>query len=189
MVISVCFAAISLKSCIFTSLCIDTAYLFSVLNENESSLPGLKLIADQLLAMDLPETHNPIEDARISLYAAVYACLTEPGIQQQVTRKATSETIALLVHRIPSNCTEEHIKSMFVAFSHVVPSKVSNIVRGDLSSSDPVGKALVSFSSLKHAELAFETIEGPVRVDKRNTPQKRIYLQGGGYVCVRKYKM
>ncbi len=172
------------------SLCIDTAYLFSVQNESDSSLPGLKLIADQLLAMNLPDTHNPIEDARISLYAAIYACLTEPGIQQQVSRKVTSsESSSLLVHRIPPNCTEEHIRSMFITFSHVVPSKVSNVVRGELSSTDPVGKALVTFSSLKHAELAFETIEGPVRLDKRNTPQKRIYLQGGGYVCVRKYKM
>jgi len=171
-------------------LCIDTAYLFSVQNENESSLPGLKLVAEQLLNMDLPETHDPIEDARISLYAAIYACLTQPGIQQQVSRKANTDNFSLLVHRIPRNCSEDHIRTMFISFSHVAPVKVSNIVRADVNSStDPVGKALVTFSSLKHAELAFDTIDGAVRLDKRNTPQKRIYLQGGGYVCVRKYKV
>lgn len=168
-------------------MCIDTAYLFSVHNESDTSLPGLRLISEQLLNLNLPEPHDSVEDARVSLYAAIYACLTQPS-SQQVSRKSSADTCSLLVHRIPQTCTEEHIRAMFITFSHVAPLKVSAISRTE-SSVDPVGKALVTFSSLKHSELAFDTIDGPVRLDKKNTPQKRIYLQGGGYVCVRKFKV
>ena len=41
------------------------------------------------------------------------------------------------------------------------------------------------FSSEAHAALAFESLAGPNRPDKSGRPQKRVYLKGGGYICVR----
>lgn len=47
------------------------------------------------------------------------------------------------------------------------------------------GKSVVIFKSQEHANLAFQSISGPVRPDNNNKPQKRVYLKAGGYLAVR----
>jgi hypothetical protein len=103
--------------------------------------------------------------------------------------------MSLLVHRIPESCTQEHIHKMFVNNCNIVPSKVLQITKisngeGHASpagsTSGALGKTTVLFSSKEHAILAFESISGPNRPDKNNRAQKRVYLKGGGYICIRK---
>jgi hypothetical protein len=153
-------------------------------NESENSRPSLKLVAEQLLCLTVPEPHDSIMDSKVALYAGAFAlevgCVT-------IKRSATTlEQPSLLVHRIPDYCTEEHIKSMVMAYTNVIPASVSPIVRGDANAPEPVGKATIFFTTQAHAELAFESILGQIKLDKKNRPQKRIYLQGGGHVYVRK---
>ena len=55
------------------------------------------------------------------------------------------------------------------------------------SAPQPNGRTVISFATKQHCDLAFDAIPGPNRPDKANRDQKRIYLKGGGYVCIRKY--
>jgi hypothetical protein len=154
-------------------------------NESEHSRPGLKLVAEQLLGLNVPEPHDSIMDSRIALYAAAFAL--EVGYMTIKRSAASFEQPSLLVHRIPEYVTEEHIKNMMVTHTSVVPSNMSTLIRGESNSAnDPVGKLTVYFLTQQHADLAFETIQGPIKPDKKNRPQKKIYLQGGGHVYVRK---
>jgi RNA exonuclease 1 len=164
--------------------CVDTAYLFPVDNESESSRPGLKLVAEQLLGINLPEPHDSVWDSRIALYAAAYAL--EVGFLS-IKRTATAEQPSLMVHRIPEYVTEEHIKTMMTNHTYIMPTSITTMIRGESQSpTDPVGKVTVYFLTPAHAELAFDSISGPIKPDKKNRPQKKVYLQGGGHVYVRK---
>lgn len=124
-------------------------------------------------------------DSRIALYAAAFAlevgCLT-------IKRSAASfEQPSLLVHRIPEYVTDDHIKSMIINHTYILPTSMSSLVRGESNSAtDPVGKVTIYFLTQQHADLAFETIQGAIKPDKKNRPQKKVYLQGGGHVYVRK---
>jgi len=93
----------------------------------------------------------------------------------------------LLVHRIPDNCTESDVYNMMLNYTHVVPTSVPSITRGESSAGALTGsgKTNVQFLTSEHCRLAFESIAGPNRPDKSNKPQKRVYLRGGGYICVR----
>jgi hypothetical protein len=154
-------------------------------NESENSRPGLKLVAEQLLGLNVPEPHDSIMDSRVALYAAAFAL--EVGCLSIKRTAASFEQPSLLVHRIPEYVTEEHVKSMIMTHTNIIPSTLSPLVRGESNSAnDPVGKITVYFVSQAHADLAFETIQGPIKPDKKNRPQKKVYLQGGGHVYVRK---
>jgi hypothetical protein len=106
--------------------------------------------------------------------------------------KGGAVTYHLLLHRIPDFCTEEHITEMIVKYTQIVPVKVNTITRGAPTATPGEkgaaanGKTTVQFLSQQHCDLAFDSIVGPNRPDKQNRDQKRIYLKGGGYICVRK---
>lgn len=165
------------------SRCVDTAYLISIENEPES-MPSLRSVAEQVLGFQLGESHDSVKDACTSLYAAVYA-FQNSGVTV-VRRGAAAGEGTLLLHRLPDFCKEDHVLRVLIAYTNIVPTKVAPIMKGEGLSSEPVGKTTVYFSSQQHAELAFESISGPLRPDKQNKPQKRIYLKGGGYIYVRK---
>jgi hypothetical protein len=176
-------------------------------DESGGSIPSLKMIVDQVLHLKLPASHHDsVEDARASLYAAAYY-LVHQGQLPTLVRNTNSSSNnhgtsnnnqnnqgsdSLLVHHVPAYCTEEHIQRLFVSYTSIVPLKISPIVRTavtndtSISKSDTVGRSIVSFASAKHAELAFESIVGPLKPDKQGRPQKRVYLKVGGYVNVRK---
>jgi hypothetical protein len=79
------------------------------------------------------------------------------------------------------------VEKLFLQQAHVKPAGVSQIQQGGASAAGvAAGKCVASFPSKAHADLAFEALSGPCRPDKSNFPQKRVYLQGGGYLCVRK---
>lgn len=155
-------------------------------------------ISEQVLGVKLAEIHDSIQDARSALYVASVILLHGPHkpLQRTSGNMSSSGKLAaansfpqLLVHRIPDFCNDDHILEMMVQYTKIVPAKVHPIVRGSSSGGEagaPSGKAVVQFATQMHADLAFDSIVGPNRPDKQNRSQKRIYLKGGGYICVRK---
>lgn len=178
---------------------VDTAYLFTLEGE-PGAAPSLRDVSEQILGTRLSDTHDSVEDARASLYAA--AVLLTRGAQPTIVRRTSTShsanaatgaaptsavTFSLLVHRIPDYCTEQHVQEMIVAHAQVLPTKILPITRGTgESSAVPSGKTTIFFSSQVHCDLAFDSIAGPNRPDKQNRSQKRVYFKGGGYICVRK---
>lgn len=167
------------------------------------------MLTEQVLGSRLPgKHHDSVEDSRNALYAAAYY-LDNDGVTPALVRaqaangrrrdlagaasaggdaasSSSSGESSLLVHHIPSYCAEEHIERLFVSYASILPTKVSPIVRTVDPSEESVGRSLVYFATPKHAELAFECIVGPLKPDKQNRPQKRVYLKSGGYINVRK---
>lgn len=165
----------------YYSLVIDTSYLYSL--QNEPGAPSLRDISLQVFGIKLPDRHDSVQDAMASLRAAAY--IAQNGSHPPIHRtRNESEASSLFFHKIPDYCTEEHIHQMVVESTHILPASISNITRG---ATRDAGKTTVRFSSTKHADLAFESFAGPVRHEKSNREQKRIYLKGGGYICVRKF--
>jgi hypothetical protein len=201
---------------------VDTAYLFTLENE-PGAAPSLRDVAEQVLGTKLSDTHDSVEDARASLYAAAVLLLRGPqaplvrrvgnpsthalaaanGGHANASAVAAAAAItgaaaagasvpcSLLVHRIPDYCSEQHIQEMMVAYTQVMPAKIGPILRGAPSTGSdgnavPSGRCTVFFASQIHCDLAFESISGPNRPDKQGRDQKRVYLKGGGYICVRK---
>jgi hypothetical protein len=179
---------------------VDTAYLFSLENE-PGAAPSLRDVSEQILGTKLSDTHDSVEDARASLYAAAVLLISgpQPALVRRVGNPSSAANgaasadkqaaFSLLVHRIPDYCTEQHVQEMIVAYTQVMPAKISPITRGAPSTgadSVPSGKTTIFFSSQIHCDLAFESIPGPNRPDKQQRDQKRVYFKGGGYICVRK---
>jgi DNA polymerase III epsilon subunit-like protein len=178
-----------LKSLKFSHSCaVDTSYIYQVANE-PGAAPGLRDCAQQALNQQLSPLHDSVEDAQFSLMLAAHVVTN--GFQPPIVRVGGSNMenkSALMIHRIPKSCGEEQVKRMFAINSYVLPKTVNTITHP--AAKDPtanVGKTDAVFESIAHADLAFETLPGPDRPDKSNRSQKRVYLQGGGYICVRKY--
>ena len=185
---------------------IDTSYLYSIAGETGAA-PSLRDISSYVLGVKMPTTHDSTDDAKASLEAALYYLTHPEAINTSQANNINTIEIprltgnqasdsqshsSLFVHRIPSNITEDMLMKMFIEMTYVCPLKVNPIQRGTSSapssgsnSKESVGKTYVSFSSKAHMELALESIEGPNRPDKANRVQKRVYMQGGGYICVR----
>ncbi len=162
---------------------IDTAYLFKISHES-NSLPSVRDISEQVLGVKLLDIHDSVQDAKASLYAAIYAL--QHDTLPTITRTAKSSNNAssdssLLMHRIPESCTIEHIREMLLATTHIAPVNFTPI-----EFSQGHGKTTITFQSNRHTELVLDSIPGPNRPDKSNKPQKRIYLKNGGYMCLRK---
>ena len=172
---------------------IDTAYLFPLVNEPYAS-PSLRDISEQCLAVKLPEIHNSVIDARASLQAAYYYIrnITVPLITRTASQSTLSPNASLLIHKIPSSCKEEDLYQMFISHTSIAPLNISpitfdnNTEMNGMIYQTATGKCSVSFLTDKHADLAFETVFSPVKPDKSNRPQKRVYLCTGGFICIRK---
>jgi len=187
------------------SLVVDTAYLYTV-HQQDNASPSLRDVSEQVLHWKLADTHDSIQDARASLYAAAKRLIAGPqapivrsgggsgsgsgsGSSHKGTGTSATDDLAtsLFIHRIPEYCTEEHLAEMLTSYTQIVPVKVNPITRPVVRDPKvPAGKTLVFFKTPTHSELAFESISGPNRPDKQNRSQKRVYFKGGGYICVRK---
>lgn len=158
--------------------------------------PSLRDVSEHILGLKLPDTHDSVQDAKAALDAAVY--IMQYGVPSPISRSGggaggVPANQSLLLHRIPDGCTEEQLFNMLLSHTHVVPTELSAITKApaEAASASPgplagTGKCVVTFSSVAHADLAFESVAGPNRPDKSNRAQKRIYTKGGGYICVRK---
>ena len=173
----------------------DSAYLFNVKDE-EHALPSLKDLAFNVLEREMPDTHDSVNDARVSLL-----CIDEGWVKKdnganaeeisrvfQKRKKRISRigekhdySSELFVHRIPRSFTKEHVENLFLMLTNIKPSNVPDIEYGN-----DTGKATVKFLSGDHSRLAFETLSGDAQPDKTGRLQKRVYLKKGGYVQVRK---
>jgi hypothetical protein len=180
---------------------IDTAYFYTVENEPKHQA-SLRDISEQVLGIKLPRLHDSVQDARAALQAAAYIC--KNGTAPAIVREAsTSSEPSLLLHRIPDYCTVDSVRQMLISSTYVVPTSVYSInrnatpgasssaaasadIQSPPASGAAVGKMNAVFSTQQHADLAFESIPGPIRPDASKRPQKRVYLQGGGYIYVRK---
>lgn len=126
-------------------------------------------------------------------------------IPRPINSNNNHDDTMLFAHRLPSTMTEDNIRDMIVTLTNIVPTTINTIqfsptapgnnnnnTTNNQSSNNGVsqlissGKTTIVFSSNSHANLCFETLPGPERLDKGNRPQKRVYLKGGGYICVRK---
>lgn len=161
---------------------IDTAYLYKISNES-SSLPSVRDVSEQVLGVKLLDIHDSVQDARASLYAAIFALQHEtlPTITRSVKNSSSNSDTSLLMHRIPESCTIEHIREMLLATTHILPVSFTPI-----EFNNSTGKTTITFQSARHMELVFDSVPGPNRPDKSSKAQKRIYLKNGGYMCLRK---
>lgn len=178
-----------LKSLKFNHKCaVDTSYIYQVINE-PGAAPGLRDCAQQALNQTLSPLHDSVEDAQFA--AKLAAHVVTNGFQPPIVRvggPSVDNKTSLMIHRIPKSCGEDQVKRMFAVNAYVIPKTVNTIQHP--AAKDPtanVGKTDAVFDSVAHADLAFETLPGPDRPDKSNRSQKRVYLHGGGYICVRKY--
>merc|ERR1712146_312644 len=87
----------------------------------------------------------------------------------------------LFVHRIPKVCKTENLSSMFLKHTNIQPTEIEKI-----QYSGSTGKTHVNFKSARHANLAFDTLEGNSEEEKSGRLQKKVYLRNGDYIRVRK---
>lgn len=171
---------------------VDTAYLYTLEGE-PLACPSLRDVSERFLGTKLGEMHDSVRDAQASLYAAHFTL--KNGVQLPFPRSGL-QLNSLLVHRVPDHCSDQDIFNMVLMQAHVAPMTVSPVTKGGPELDSPAGKngassggtgrTTIVFKTKQHADLAFETIPGPNRPDKSNRPQKRVYLKGGGYICIRK---
>lgn len=171
----------------FFSIVVDTSYLYSVENE-PGQAPSIRDISEAVLNNTMETIHDSVMDAKASLEAAEYVVKNgiHPPIQRSASSTARQLSAGLLIHRIPQGCAEQAISDMMVKLCAIMPTLVQPIQWARDNSGAENGKTMVFFPSKEHADLAFEGLPGPNRPDKSNRPQKRAYLKGGGYMCIRK---
>uniref|UniRef100_A0A7S2KAR6 C3H1-type domain-containing protein n=1 Tax=Leptocylindrus danicus TaxID=163516 RepID=A0A7S2KAR6_9STRA len=160
--------------------CVDSAFILKVKDE-EHSCPSLKDSAKTLFGKDMPEIHDSVNDARVSLECVEHYLEKEGKVDPIIRSVRSNDRHKLFIHRIPKVCTVEHISAMIQQYTFIVPSTVEPIE----FSSNGYGKTYVVFESAKHSYLAFDTIKATARPDKTGKLQKRVYLRNSEYVQIR----
>lgn len=160
---------------------VDSSFMFPV-KDAPNATPSLKDLALNLLNKEMPPTHDSVNDAGAALQCLeVY--LAKKGKVSPIERSALRNPVAasqLFVHRIPKKCQSAHLNTMFLTHTTVQPAEVDEIeFTGD------TGRTHVTFRSSRHANLAFDALEGKEEADKSGRMQKKVYLKSGGYVRVR----
>ena len=159
----------------------DSSYLFRA-NDSPNATPSLKDTVKTMLKKEMPETHDSVNDARKALECVLH-WVEKDGKVENVERsaKAHSRGNQLFIHRIPKVCKGEHLSSMFLKHTSMQPTEVEEI-----EFSGSTGKTHVTFKSPRHANLAFDTLDGNAEEEKSGRLQKKVYLRNGDYIRVRK---
>jgi len=161
----------------------DSSFLFRA-KDSPAATPSLKDTVKTMLKKEMPNTHDSVNDARKSLECVLH-WVKNDGKVEEVERSAKRTYQAtghqLFIHRIPKMCNEEHLSSMFLKHSYILPIEVE-----DIQFSGSSGKTHVNFKSPRHANLAFETLDGKAEEEKSGRLQKKVYLRNGDYIRVRK---
>ena len=184
---------------------VDSACLYTAA-DSETAMVSLRDIVAHILKIDMPEKHDSVNDARMA-FKAVDHYRAKKGKVEGVPRstmanaksnsfnglRASDYESQLFVHRIPKNaCDEAQLLQMFLSYTNVQPVKVDEIEYGNnnnTSSSDQAntsGKTHVHFSSGRHGNLAFDSLEGKAVADASGRLQKKIFLKNGNYIRIRK---
>jgi len=164
---------------------VDSALLFKVKDE-ENATCGLKDLAMSVMKREMPDVHDSVNDARVSMLCLEEGYLKTDGKPEPIVRLFAKKrgSAELFVHRIPKGCTPEHVQNMFLKHTSIQPSEVPKI-----EFNSETGKTTIVFTSTEHANLAFKTLGGESKPDKTGRMQKRVYLRTGGYICVRQMTM
>jgi RNA exonuclease 1 len=162
---------------------VDSSYLISVKDEPDAN-PGLKDITKALLSMDMPKTHDSVNDALMA-FRCLEVWLEKDGDVEPVERtKSTKNKLApsqLFIHRVPKICQKSHLEIMFLNHTSIQPTEIQDVeFNGDN------GKTVLTFASPRHANLAFASLEGEEDPDASGRLQKKVFLRNGGYIRVRK---
>jgi RNA exonuclease 1 len=173
---------------------VDSVSLFAAADSENASV-SLKDLAASVLQKEMPETHDSVNDALTALLCLEHY-LEKDGDVQAVER-TTSKTrptnpdakhwsfyaSQLFVHRIPRTVDENHLSKLFLSHSDVQPSEVQPIDFAGGTS----GKTHVIFQSPRHANLAFDCLEGgKAEADPSGRMQKKVFLRNKSYIRIRK---
>jgi DNA polymerase III epsilon subunit-like protein len=178
---------------------IDTAYLYKLVNEPPTSSPSVRDVSEQILGVKLSNTHNSLQDARASLFAAAQLLIPNPRTEvvRGIRPNSVLSKVELFVHRIPSHCEAKTLHDTIVSITKITPKNIGPITRiskanaSNASEAGPAvqskqvyGKAVVEFTSKKQLDLAFEKFTGVERLDNQNRQTKKVsYLGGFFFVC------
>lgn len=161
---------------------VDSACLFEA-KDNPDATVSLKDLAGSILKKVMPDQHDSVNDASTAL-DCIKHYWERQGKVEKIERSVSTRPnygAQLFIHRIPKNCEDSHIAQMFLRHTGVQPSEVDFI-----AFSGDIGKTIAHFQSTRHANLAFDTLEGKAEVEASGRLQKKVYLRAGGYVRVRK---
>jgi len=161
---------------------VDSAHLF-VTKDDPFGSPSLKDIASTVLDQAMPEIHDSVNDALMTLRVVQYY-IKNGGVVKLIIRSSIRNKLAglqLFCHRIPKICKSNHLETLFLKHSWIKPNEIDEI-----NFSGEYGNTLISFATIQHANLAFMTLEGEEELDKSGRSQKKVYLRDGGYIRVRK---
>lgn len=164
----------------------DSSFLFHA-KDSTTATVSLKDAVKSVMGLDMPETHDSVNDARKALECVLH-WREKDGQVELVERTPKNHPFQhqrtahqLFVHRIPKVCKAEHLSKMFQKNTSIEPTAVDEVVFAG-----ETGKAHVSFKSARHANLAFDSLDGNADEDKSGRLQKKVYLRNGDYVRVRK---
>ena len=157
----------------------DSAFLYQG-TDNTSACVSLKDLVKGIFSIEMPNTHDSVNDARKALDCVVH-WKKKDGKVQQIERTPKHNGHQLFVHRLPKNCKPEHVSEMFLAHT-----SIETVTIDDIEFNSGTGKTHVTFRSTRHANLAFDTLEGPEEEDMSGRLQKKVFLRNGSYVRVRK---
>jgi RNA exonuclease 1 len=157
----------------------DSSFLYYAKDSTNASV-SLRDLVSSILKKEMPETHDSVNDARKALQC-VENWVEKDGNVEQIERSRTNKNHQLFIHRVPKRCQGQHLKAMFLKHTSVEPTDVDAI-----AFSGETGTTHVTFKTFRHANVAFDTLEGVAEQDKSGRLQKKVYLRNGDYVRVRK---
>jgi len=160
----------------------DSSFLFRA-KDVPNATPSLKDTVKTMLKKEMPDTHDSVNDARKALECVLHWAQNNGNVEmvERTTKQRQSNAHQLFIHRIPKICNEEHLSSMFLKHSFIQPVDVDEIQFSGSS-----GKTHANFKSPRHANLAFDTLDGNAEEEKSGRLQKKVYLRNGDYIRVRK---
>ncbi|CCI40717.1 unnamed protein product [Albugo candida] len=159
--------------------CIDTALIYQRMTEDTNvQKPGLQDLAQHLLKFEMPQGHDSVLDAQITMLAAIHGAKYGYGkvvpFNSDIGKRfdaALARTCRLRVHRIPKGVNVADIEKFFTEEAKIVPSSVESIMWSDAKGKTVYGSCHVTFLSKEHADLAFKTI--PSVGKKKSVTKKR----------------
>jgi RNA exonuclease 1 len=157
----------------------DSSFLFQATDSTSASL-SLRDLVSSILEKEMPETHDSVNDSRKALQCVAH-WVEKDGNVEPIERTRANKNHQLFIHRVPKQCQGQHLKSMFLKHTSVDPTDVDPI-----EFSGETGTTHVTFKTSRHANVAFDTLEGVAEQDKSGRLQKKVYLRNGDYVRVRK---
>jgi hypothetical protein len=161
-------------------VCADSACLYRDPEESDRCV-ALKDVALTVLKHSMPVTHDSVGDAQTAQHCVEYYLDHDgkvPAIPRSSVTARERYASQLFLHRIPNTgWGADTIVKLFTKHTHVVPTQVDEI---DFTSGGGAhGKTHVTFKSGRHAELAFDCLEGTAMREASGREQKKFYTKDG----------